>query len=52
MQKPEAINRYLPLGTNFTDTHPLLIDTQAAAEDIQSAAHQRIRAAAAQLKIK
>ena len=25
--------------------HPLLIDTQASAKDIQSAAHQRIRAA-------
>ena len=46
MQTPEAKNRYLPLGTNFTDTHPLLIDTEAAAEDIQSVAHQRIRAAA------
>eukprot|EP01133_Synstelium_polycarpum_P002407 gene2407-2737_t len=42
----DAKNRYLPLGTNFTDTHPLLIDTEAAAEDIQSVAHQRIRAAA------
>jgi len=46
MQKPEATNRYLPLGTNFTGTHPLLLDTQAAAEDIQSAARPRIRAAA------
>ncbi|MHA6572696.1 hypothetical protein [Pseudomonas yamanorum] len=46
MQTPEATNRYRPLGTNFSDTYPLLIDTEAAAEDIQSAAHQRIRAAA------
>ncbi|AZE81692.1 hypothetical protein C4J98_0247 [Pseudomonas orientalis] len=38
-------NRYRLLRTNFTDTHPLLIDTEAKAEDIQSAAHQRIRAA-------
>ena len=38
-------NRYRPLRTNFTDTHPLVIDTEAKAEDIQSAAHQRIRAA-------
>lgn len=41
-----TVNRYRLLNTNFTDTHPLLIDTEAAAEDIQSAAHQRIRAAA------
>jgi len=39
-------NRYRLLRTNFTDTHPLVIDTEAATEDIQSAAHQRIRAAA------
>lgn len=38
-------NRYRQLRTNFTDTHPLVIDTEATAEDIQSAAHQRIRAA-------
>ncbi|QHD04502.1 hypothetical protein [Pseudomonas sp. R76] len=38
-------NRYRQLRTNFTDTHPLIIDTEATAEDIQSAAHQRIRAA-------
>ena len=38
-------NRYRLLRTNFTDTHPLVIDTEATAEDIQSAAHQRIRAA-------
>ncbi|MDQ0706686.1 hypothetical protein QF043_005478 [Pseudomonas sp. W3I7] len=38
-------NRYRQLRTNFTDTHPLIIDTEAAAEDIQCAAHQRIRAA-------
>lgn len=34
-------NRYRLLRTNFTDTHPLVIDTEA----IQSAGHQRIRAA-------
>ncbi|TFY86400.1 hypothetical protein DYL59_22535 [Pseudomonas kairouanensis] len=46
MTKPNlSTNRYLFLRTNFTDTHPLSIDTQATAEDIQSAAHQRIRAA-------
>ncbi|AZF13814.1 hypothetical protein [Pseudomonas sp. R3-18-08] len=45
MQIPETMIRYRQLRTNFTDTHPLLIDTQAKAEDIQSAAHQRIRAA-------
>lgn len=38
-------NRYRLLRTNFTDTHPLVIDTEASAEDIQCAAHQRIRAA-------
>ncbi|WP_242198665.1 MULTISPECIES: hypothetical protein [unclassified Pseudomonas] len=38
-------NRYRLLRTNFTNTHPLVIDTEATAEDIQSAAHQRIRAA-------
>lgn len=38
-------NRYRFLATNFTETYPLLIDTDAAAEDIQAAAHQRIRAA-------
>ncbi|KAF2408703.1 hypothetical protein SAMN04490179_0432 [Pseudomonas antarctica] len=38
-------NRYRLLRTNFTDTHSLVIDTEATAEDIQSAAHQRIRAA-------
>ncbi|AZF61283.1 hypothetical protein C4J83_0262 [Pseudomonas sp. LBUM920] len=38
-------NRYSLLRTNFTDTHPLVIDTGATAEDIQSAGHQRIRAA-------
>ncbi|MFB3306137.1 hypothetical protein [Pseudomonas sp. AMR01] len=38
-------NRYRQLRTNFTDTHPLVIDTKATAEDIQCAAHQRIRAA-------
>ena len=46
MQIPETMDRYRQLRTNFTDTHPLIIDTQAKAEDIQSAAHQRIRAAA------
>ena len=46
MTKPNLpTNRYRQLRTNFTDTHPLLIDTEAKAEDIQSAAHQRIRAA-------
>ncbi len=45
MQIIETMDRYRQLRTNFTDTHPLLIDTQATAEDIQSAAHQRIRAA-------
>ena len=39
------MDRYRQLRTNFTDTHPLIIDTQAKAEDIQSATHQRIRAA-------
>jgi hypothetical protein len=39
-------NRYRFLTTNVTETYPLLIDTDAAAEDIQAAAHQRIRAAA------
>ena len=39
-------NRYRFLTTNFTETYPLLIDTEAATEDIQAAAHQRIRAAA------
>ena len=39
------MDRYRQLRTNFTDTHPLIIDTEASAEDIQSAAHQRIRAA-------
>ncbi|CAM3275648.1 hypothetical protein [Pseudomonas fluorescens] len=43
-------NRYRLLRTNFTDTHPLVIDTEATAEDIQSAAHQRIRAASDLLK--
>jgi len=38
-------NRYRLLRTNFTDTHPLVIDTEATAEAIQSAGHQRIRAA-------
>ncbi len=38
-------NRYRLLRTNFTDTHPLVIDTEATAEDTQSAGHQRIRAA-------
>lgn len=38
-------NRYSLLRTNFTDTHPLVIDTEATAEAIQSAGHQRIRAA-------
>jgi hypothetical protein len=38
-------NRYRLLRTNFTNTYPLVIDTEATAEDIQSAAHQRIRAA-------
>ena len=41
-----TVNRYRFLTTNFTETYPLLIDTDAAAEDIQAAAHQRIRAAA------
>jgi hypothetical protein len=45
MQIPETMDRYRQLRTNFTDTHPLIIDTEATAEDIQSAAHQRIRAA-------
>ena len=45
MQIPETMDRYRQLRTNFTDSHPLLIDTEANAEDIQSAAHQRIRAA-------
>ena len=45
MQIPETMDRYRQLRTNFTDTHPLVIDTEAAAEDIQCAAHQRIRAA-------
>ena len=38
-------NRYRLLRTNFTDTPPVVIDTEAAAEDIQCSAHQRIRAA-------
>ncbi|WP_212613734.1 hypothetical protein [Pseudomonas sp. B2021] len=45
MQIPETMDRYRQLRTNFTATHPLVIDTAAKAEDIQSAAHQRIRAA-------
>lgn len=46
MTKPNfPTNRYRLLRTNFTDSHPLVIDTEAKAEDIQSAAHQRIRAA-------
>ncbi|AZF45554.1 hypothetical protein [Pseudomonas sp. R2-7-07] len=46
MTKPNLpTNRYRILRTNFTDTYPLVIDTEAKAEDIQSAAHQRIRAA-------
>lgn len=46
MQIPQPMDRYRQLRTNFTDTHPLVIDTEATSEDIQSAAHQRIRAAA------
>ncbi|WP_017478118.1 hypothetical protein [Pseudomonas sp. PAMC 26793] len=33
-----TVNRYRFLTTNFTETYPLLIDTDAAAEDIQAAA--------------
>lgn len=36
---------YTKLITPSTDPHPLVIDTEAKAEDIQSATHQRIRAA-------
>ncbi|AZE58679.1 MULTISPECIES: hypothetical protein [Pseudomonas fluorescens group] len=45
MQIPETMDRYRQLRTNFTATPPLVIDTAAKTEDIQSAAHQRIRAA-------
>jgi hypothetical protein len=46
MQIPETMDRYRQLRTNSTDTHPLIIDTEATAEDIQSAAHQHTSASA------
>jgi len=37
-------SRYRPLQTVLTESHPLLIDTQADPQDILEAAVQRIRA--------
>ena len=47
---PFTDNRYLPLQTNLTDSPPLIIDTEAAPQDILEAALQRIRASSDLLK--